>query len=117
MNTLTKIEVAWNLWKENIHVNQITQRCDIDRATVYRWIKRFKTCGLNRTLQLHKIAHKRSRKRLDPIIKLRIFNLRDKYKQCCGQKIQKYLKREYGNEVSLSTIYRVLNTKYMLRKK
>jgi transposase InsO family protein len=117
MNTLTKIEVAWNLWKEKIKAEQIAQRCEVDRATVYRWIKRFKTCGIKRTLKLHKIAHTRPRKRLDPVIKRRILILREKHKQCCGQKIQRYLKREYGNEVSLSTIYRVLAEKYKLSSK
>lgn len=117
MSTLTKMEVGWNLWKENIPVDQIAMRCGIDRATAYRWVKRFRTCGIRRTLELHKIAHKRKRKRLDPVIKLRIYNLRKKYKECCGQKIKRYLKREYGNEVSLATIYRVLNQKYKLRAK
>jgi len=114
MSTLTNIHVAWNLWKENIPPNQIALRCNINRATAYRWIARFKTCGLKRTIELKRIAHKRKRKRLDPLIKLRIYTLRDKHKQCCGQKVQRYLKKEYGHKVSLATIYRVLRSRYKL---
>jgi IS30 family transposase len=66
---------------------------------------------------LKRTAHKRKRKRLDPVIKLRIFAIRVKHKQCCGQKIQRYLKKEYGNEVSLSTIYRALRNRYKLSSK
>jgi transposase InsO family protein len=117
MHTLTNIHVAWNLWKEHIPVNQIAKRCNIHRATAYRWTHRFKTCGLKRTIELHTIAHKRERKRLDPIIKIRIYTLRNKYKQCCGQKIQRYLQREYNQKVSLATIYRVLKMKYTLNYK
>lgn len=117
MSTLTNIQVAWNFWKENIPPDQIAKRCNIHRATVYRWIKRFKTCGLRRTLELHRTAHKRKRKRLDPIIKSRIYKLRIKHKQCCGQKLQRYLEREYEHKVSLATIYRILGQKYHLRSK
>lgn len=117
MSTLTNIHVAWNLWKENIPVNQIALRCNIHRATAYRWISRFRTCGLKRTLQLHKVAKKGKRKCLDPIVVRRIYELRNYHRQCCGQKIQKYLERKYGDKVSLSTIYRVLGRKYQLSAK
>ena len=117
MSTLTKIQVAWNLYQEEIPVDQIAIRCEVHRATIYRWIRRFRTCGLRRTLQLHKQAKTRRRKRLDPIIQKRIYALRVYHRQCCGQKIQRYLEREYGHQVSLATIYRVLAKKYRLSSK
>lgn len=117
MSTLTKIQLAWNMYQENIPVNRIAKRCDIHRATAYRWIKRFKTCGLKRTLEIHKGSKTRRRKRLDPVIKKRIYELRRYHKNCCGQKIQKYLERDYGYKVSLATIYRVLGERYKLTSK
>lgn len=36
---------------------------------------------------------------------------------CCGEKIQYFLKQEYGEAVSVSTIYRILNERYQLRSK
>ncbi|MDP2624659.1 MAG: hypothetical protein Q8P27_00560 [Candidatus Peregrinibacteria bacterium] len=43
--------------------------------------------------------------------------MREEKRECCGQKIQYYLKRDYGEYVSVSTIYRVLNLKYELTKR
>lgn len=115
MSTLTNLDIAWNLWKEEVTVNHIAERCDVHRATVYRWIYRFRTCGIKRTKELYRNAKKRERrKRIDPVTKVRIIQLRKKHRGCCGQKIRKYLKREYNEEVSLATIYRVLRGRYKL---
>lgn len=50
-------------------------------------------------------------------MKRQIWALREKYHQCCGQKIQYFLQKEYGRQVSVTTIYKVLGEKYQLRSK
>jgi transposase InsO family protein len=39
------------------------------------------------------------------------------YKECCGEKIQYILKQESGDHLSVSTIYRILNERFVLRSK
>jgi transposase InsO family protein len=119
MDSLTKINIAWNLWRENIGVNIIAERCNVHKATVYRWIKQFKTLGLRRTLNKYKNAKKKPRPnaRIDPIVKKYIYKIREEYHDCCGEKIKYYLKKQYDITVARSTIYRILNEKYKLRKR
>jgi hypothetical protein len=38
-------------------------------------------------------------------------------RRCCGEKIQYFLQKEYQEEVSVSTIYRILGERYQLRSK
>lgn len=96
-------------------MGKIAERVDRDRATVYRWIKRFKTIGLKRTLVAHKNAKKgRRRKRISLETKLHIFAIREKYSNCCGEKVKYYLEQNYGEVVSIATIYRTLKTRYKL---
>jgi transposase InsO family protein len=59
----------------------------------------------------------RRKRKTDAILKRRIWALREKYHQCCGQKIQYFLQKEYGMQVSVTTIYKVLSEKYQLRSK
>lgn len=51
------------------------------------------------------------------IVKLHIYELRQKHKHCCGEKIKYFPEKEYDEEVSVSTIYRILNERYILRSK
>lgn len=116
--SIAEIEVAWHLWQENIKPEVIALRIGKDRATIYRWIKRFKTIGLNRTVNAYINAKKgRRRKRITVELKLHILATREKYRDCCGEKIRYYLKRDYNEVVSVTTIYRVLQTRYKLSSK
>lgn len=45
-SSIVELEVTWHLWKENIKPEVIALRIGKDRATIYRWMKRFKTIGL-----------------------------------------------------------------------
>jgi transposase InsO family protein len=117
MQSLTNLSIAWNLYQVGSTPKIIASQLGIHRATAYRWIKRFRTCGFRRTVQIYRSAKKRTRRRINPIVKIHIHHLRTKHHDCCGQKIRYYLKSEYGEEVSLATIYRVLNQKYSLRSK
>lgn len=118
MKTIAQIEVAWHLWKEKIRPNQIASRTNKNRATIYRWIKKFNQIGLRRTIKWHDSCKKGKRhKRISVEVKIKILNTRNKYKQCCGVKLKYYLNKDYGINVSVATIYRVLRSTYKLSRK
>jgi len=50
-------------------------------------------------------------------MKARIYRLREENRDCCGQKIKKYLSQSYGSSPGVTTIYKVLREKYQLRSK
>lgn len=115
MNTVAQIEVSWHLWQEKFHPNIIASRVDKNRATIYRWIKKFKRLGLHRTIEWYKSCKKgRRRKRISVETKIKILRIRDQYHQCCGEKIKYFMFKEYGIKVSVSTIYKVIGQKYKL---
>ena len=118
MDNLTKIHVCWNLYREGISPEKIPKRIGIHRATVYRWIRGIQLKGIRGFLKDYKSAKKgRRQRKIDPVLKARIYRIREEKRDCCGQKIKYYLKRDYGQSVSVSTIYRILNLKYQLREK
>lgn len=115
---ITKISLCWELFQENIPQIHIANRLDVDRVTVYRWLKGIRQQGdLELFLDQYLLAKKRPRKKrkIDGLLKVRIWQLREKYRQCCGQKIQYFLKRDYALDLSVKTIYRILGEKYTLR--
>ena len=46
-----------------------------------------------------------------------VYEIREKYNHCCGEKIKYWLKKLHNIVVSVSTIYRILAKKYKLRSK
>lgn len=119
MKSITKIEVAWNLHKEGVKANRIAERVGVHRATVYRWLKNFRYLGYKRTIQHYRTCKKHKRKcpKRDAITKRRVYTIREKYHQCCGEKIKYYLKRDHDIDLSVKTIYLILNERYKLRSK
>ena len=114
-STEVAMEIAYYLWKEGIPVNSIAKRCDVHRATVYRWIESFRIFGLERTVARYKKSKRVSKNGLSKATKELIVRVRKRHKHCCGQKLQYYLKRDYGVDVSLSSIYRVLKDRKLVR--
>ncbi len=119
MKTIEKMYVCWNLYKNEISPEQIPKQIGVHRATVYRWINGMKKKGIKIFLRDFTRAKQGKRKRTetDPITKRYIWKIREERHECCGEKIQYFLKKEYGTKVSGSTIYRILNEKYVLRSK
>lgn len=118
-DSITKIRICWSLYQNGISPEDIPSQIDVHRATVYRWIKGIKRNGIvkfNQNYQQAKKGRRRSNK-TDIIIKLHIYAIRKEYKNCCGEKIKYFLKKNYHEEVSVSTIYRILNERYTLRSK
>ncbi len=118
MTITIKLNVAYRMWKANQNVNNISLALDVHRATVYRWIKRFKHLGLTRTCRYYEQLRKKKLNVKEQVsIKNKIYELREKYSNCCGQKIKYYIKKYFNLEVSLTTVYRYLRKKYKLRNK
>ena len=59
----------------------------------------------------------RKRRQVDPIVKRWVWEIREREYECCGQKIQYFLKREHGIHLSVPKIYEILAEKYVIRSK
>lgn len=119
VDSITKIRICHSLLVNGVSPEDLPAQLQIDRATVYRWKKRLKIKGINKFIREYRAA-KRGRKqprKTDPITKIRIFKIREEYKNCCGEKIQYLMEKQYGHTVSVSTIYRILGTRFQLRSK
>lgn len=116
-DSTTKIYVLWSLYQNGVSPEDIPDQLNIHRATVYRWIKGIRQKGIKKFIRDYKQAKKGRRKsnKTDVIIKLHIYEIRHKNKDCCGEKIQYFLEQEYNEKISVSTIYRILNERYILR--
>jgi len=121
VNQITKITLAWELFENGIPRNHIASQIGIHRETVGIWIDRISNhyLGLAGFLDDYLSCKKgiRAKRKLDPLIKTWIWDLRDENKECCGQKIRKYLFDEHKINLSVKTIYKVLSEKYKLRSK
>lgn len=117
LQTLSLIEHVWELSKCQLKPDKIAVKINKDRATVYHWLAGIRKCGIRRFLHKYKNAKKgrRQKRKTDPIIKARIYAIREKYHHCCGEKIKYWMKHDYGIDIALSTIYRILGQKYQLR--
>src|SRR5580692_11128275 len=118
-NTVTKIKICWSLYENGISQEKIPPQIGVHRATVYRWIKGIKLKGIQKFIRDFKGAKKgrRQPRKTDPVTKARIYKIRDENHNCCGEKVKYFLKEEYGQVVSVSTIYNILNQKFQLTGK
>lgn len=117
---MTKITLAWELLEQGVPKSHIAKHLGVSRRTVIRWAQGIEQHGgLEKFLEYYQKAKKGSRKKrvIDAIFKRRIWEIREKYYDCCGQKIQYFLVRDFGIQVSVTTIYKVLDEKYELRSK
>lgn len=118
-DNITKIKLCYTLHKNGISPEVIYPQLSVDRATVYRWLRGIKRNGLRAFLRRYSQA-KRGRKRprkTHGYVKAVIFRIRREYKDCCGEKIQYILKRDHNIDIAISTIYRILNQRLILRSK
>ena len=115
---MTKIVLAHELLEQGITQACVAERLGISRRTVIRWAQAIREHGELRAFLEHyqqaKSGPRKKRKR-DQLLKHHLWALREKYHQCCGQKLQYFLQQEYGLHVGVTTIYKVLGEKYQLR--
>jgi len=117
---MTKIILAHELLGQGLSQGAVAERLEISRRTVIRWAQAIQAQGGVQSFLEHyqqaKSGPRRKRKR-DQILKQRIWALREKYRYCCGQKLQYFLRQEYGTHVGVTTIYKILAEKYQLRSR
>ncbi len=121
MTKLTQIALCWELHQTNTPIVTIAQTLGVHRETVGLWITRIvnhdgKIAGF---LDEYTAAHTgpRKKRKLDGLVKHYIYTIREENRDCCGQKIQVYLQRQYDIVLSLRTIYKVLGEKYHLKSR
>jgi transposase len=120
MRQMTKIILAQELLETGISKSHVARRLGVSRRTIIRWSQAIEKHGsLDAFLEHYHQAKKgpRQKRKTDALLKRRIWALREKHHQCCGQKIQYFLQQEYAMQVSVTTIYKVLSEKYQLRSK
>jgi len=117
---MTKIILAHELLEQGISQVRAAERLAISRRTVIRWQQAIREHGSLAAFlayyQKAKSGPRQQRKR-DQVLKQRIWALREKYRHCCGQKLQYFLQQDHGMEVGVTTIYKVLAEKYQLRSR
>ena len=121
MNQITKISLAWELFGEGVNKTHIAQQLSVNRETVRIWVRSIKDnpLGISGFIDDYSSSKKgeRAKRKLDGLLKNQIWRIRDENRDCCGQKIHKYLQDEYGVKLSVPSIYKVLGEKYQLRSK
>lgn len=102
-----------------MRVPEIALQLGVHRATVYRWLSHFRREGLRETVKYYHWCKKKHRrtKRTDVLIQRKVFAIRERYHDCCGEKVRWYLQHEYGISLSVATIYRILHTRKVFRKR
>ena len=58
----------------------------------------------------------RTKRKVDALLKRRVWELRETHHDCCGQKLQYFLAQE-GTQLSVTKIYEILAEKYLLRSR
>lgn len=119
VDNITRIKICHSLWLNNVSPEIIPNQLGIHRSTVYRWIKKIRYGGLNNFIKQYSFAKKgrKQPRKTNILTKIRICEIRRKYKNCCGEKIRYILKRDDDIKISLSSIYRVLQENFVLRSK
>lgn len=118
-NSSTKIRICNSLMQNSVSLEEIPKQLGVHRATVYRWIKKIKLKGINKFIRDYSKAKKgrKQPRKTDPLTKIRVFKIREEYHNCCGEKIQYILNKDYKQKISVATIYKILGEKYILRSK
>lgn len=119
MQNITLITLAFELHEQGISKLEIARRLVKHRETITLWIQGIERIGLLAFLDRYLKAKKgeRVKAQVDPLIKGWIWDIREREFDCCGQKIQYYLKKEHGEYLSVPTIYKILKEKYTIRSK
>lgn len=119
MQNISLITLAWELYCHNVPQLKIATDLHKNRDTIRLWIQGIKRHGLMKFLDLYVQAKKGCRmpRKADMLVKRHIWNIREREMDCCGQKIQYFLEKEYGIHLSVPKIYQILSEKYVIRSK
>lgn len=119
VNKTTKITICQELFESGVPKAHIAEKLLLSRETVHIWIKGVEELGLNGFIDSYLNCKKgeRTKRKIDAQIKNWIWDLREEERDCCGQKIKKFLNDRHGISLSPTTIYKVLSEKYKIRSK
>lgn len=116
METVTQIQVAWELKQAGHSAEEIAAQLGKHRATIYRWFKGIRQRGIRGYVSYFKQCKRGHRQRkTHGYVVQRVLSLRREYRDCCGEKVVYLLKQE-GITLSLSSVYRILRQQLVLRK-
>lgn len=116
---ITKITLAWELYEAGILKKDIATSLEVNRDTIRLWLKGVEEHGLLVFLDHYQNAKKgeREKRQVDPILKRRVWEIREREMDCCGQKIAYFLQKEYNVSISVPKIYEILKEKYIIRSR
>jgi IS30 family transposase len=119
MQNSTLITLYWELYEQGLPKTRIAKRLGKHRETIGIWTKAIEAYGLQGFLDKYQQAKKGERKRrqVDPIVKRWVWEIREREYECCGQKIQYFLKLEHDIHLCVPKIYEILSEKYVIRSK
>lgn len=119
MQNSSLIIMAWELYEKGMPKARIAARLGKHRETIHLWIEGIEQYGLLPFLDRYEQAKKgeRQSRRVDPIVKRRVWEIREREMECCGQKIQYFLEREHDTHLSVPKIYEILAEKYVIRSR
>jgi len=119
MEKLTEITLAWELFQQGVPKSHIAKHLGRNRETVILWLQGIQAQGLAAFLERYQQAKKQPRppRQVRVTTKQLIWSIREREKDCCGQKIAYFLEKEHQITLSVPKIYEVLAEKYTLRSK
>lgn len=119
METTTLITLAWELHTQGLPKSRIAERLGKDRGTIRLWLEAVTEQGLLPFLERHHEAKRQPRpaRQVRTSTKQLVWAIRQRERDCCGQKIAYFLEKEHQIALSVPKIYEILAEKYTLRSK
>lgn len=119
MEKSTEIVLAQELFEQGLSKSAIARRLGRDRETIRLWLCGVEQHGQQAFVDKSAAACKvpRPSRQVDAVVKLWIWQIREREHDCCGQKIAYFLELEHGVTLSVPKIYEVLAEKYVIRSK
>jgi transposase InsO family protein len=117
---ISKIVLVWDLLEQSVPKERIANHVGVHRRTIIRWHQGIlEAGGIENFLDDYLSAKKgeRAKRKVDGLLKKRVWKIREGNNHCCGQKIKYFLKKDYNLKLGTTTIYKILSEKYQLRSK
>lgn len=119
VNQITKITICQELFEVGIPKSHIAEKLRVNRETVRIWLRGIENVGLSGFIEEYLNCKKgeRAKRKIDAQVKNWIWDLREEERDCCAQKIKKFLSDRHKVSLSTTTIYKILSERYKLRSK